>query len=50
MNYQDVEAKQHSQLTNHGCVVDETMNEPMALKVINKISRTLKFLYGKIVY
>ena len=40
--------KQHSEVTYLGCVLDETMSgEPMALKVINKISGKLKFLYRK---
>ena len=36
------------QLTYLGCVLDESMSgEPMAIKVVNKISRKLKFLYRK---
>ena len=48
IKYQDIEIKQHSQVTYLGCVMDETMSgEPMALKVINKINGQLKFLYWK---
>ena len=48
IKYQDIEIKQHSQVTYLGCVMDETMSgEPMALKVINKINGKLKFLYRK---
>ena len=48
IKYQDIEIKQHSQVTYLGCVMDETMSgEPMALKVINEINRKLKFLYRK---
>ena len=45
---QDLEIKQHLQVTYLGCVMDETMSgEAMALKVINKINRKLKFPYLK---
>ena len=48
IKYQDIEIKQHSQVTYLGCVMDETMSgEPMALKVTNKINGKLKFLYRK---
>ena len=48
IKYQDIEIKQHSQVTYLGCVMDVTMSgEPMPLKVINKINRKLKFLYRK---
>ena len=48
IKYQDIEIKQHSQVTYLGCVMDETMSgEPMALKVINKTNEKLKFLYWK---
>ena len=48
IKYQDIEIKQHSQVTYLGCVMDETMSgEPMPLKVINKINRKLKFLSRK---
>ena len=48
IKYQDIEIKQHSQVTYLGCVMDETMSgEPMALKVINKINGKLKFIYQK---
>ena len=49
IKYQDIEIKQHSQVTYLGCIMDETMSgEPLALKVINKTSAKLKFLYQKI--
>ena len=39
IKYQDIEIKQHSQVTYLGCVMDETMSgEPVARKVINKIN------------
>ena len=48
IKYQDIEIKQHSQVTYLGCVMDETMfGEPTALKVIRKINGKLKFLYRK---
>ena len=48
IEYQDIEIKQHSQVTYLGCVMDETMSgEAMALKVVNKINEKLKFLYRK---
>ena len=48
IKYQDIEKKQHSQVTYLGCVMDETTSgEPVALKVINKINGKLKFLYRK---
>ena len=46
IKYQDIEIKQHSQVTELGCVMDESMSgEPMALKFIIKIYGKLKFLY-----
>ena len=37
--------KQQTQVTYLSCVLDESMSgEPVALKVINKINRKLKFL------
>ena len=40
--------KQHSQVTNLGCVLDETLSgEAMALKALNKINGKLNFLYCK---
>ena len=46
IKYQDIEIKQHSQVTDLGCVMDESMSgEPMALKFIIKINGKLKFLY-----
>ena len=51
IKYQDIEIKQHSQVTYLGCVMDETMSgEPMTLKVINKINGNLKFLYRKNIF
>ena len=48
IKYQDIEIKQHSQVTYLGCIMDETMSgEPMALKFINEINGKLKFLYWK---
>ena len=48
IKYQDIEIKQHSQVTYLGCVMDETMSgEPMPLKDINNINGKLKFLYRK---
>ena len=48
IKYQDIEIKQHSQVTYLGCVMDETISgKPMALKVINKINEKLNFLYRK---
>ena len=48
IKYQDIEIKQHSQVTYLACVMDETMSgEPMALKVLNKINGKLEFLYRK---
>ena len=43
IKYKDIDIKQHFEVTNLGCVLDETMSgEPMALEVINK-----KLLYRK---
>ena len=48
IRYNHINIKQHSQITYLGCMLDKTMSgEPMALQVINKINRKLKFLYGK---
>ena len=48
IKYQDIEIKQHLQVTYPGCVMDESMSgEPIALKFINKINEKLKFLYQK---
>ena len=39
IKYQDIEIKQHSQVTYPGWVMDETMSgEPMALNFINKVN------------
>ena len=38
----------HRYITYLGCVLDKSMSgEPMALKVVNKINRKLRFLYRK---
>ena len=48
IKYKDINIKQHLEVTHLGCVRNETMSEePMALKVINKINGKLKFLYRK---
>ena len=48
VKYKDTNIKQHSEVIYLGYVLDETMSgEPMALKVINKINRKLKFLCRK---
>ena len=48
IRYQDIEIKQHSQVTYLGCVMDETVSgEPIGLKVLNKINDKLKSLYRK---
>ena len=45
MNYQNIEIKQHSQVTHQGCVMDQTMSwELNVLKIINK---KWKILYRK---
>ena len=49
IRYSHIIIKQHSQVRYLWCMLDETMSgEPMALKVINKVNGTLKFLYRKI--
>ena len=48
IKYNHINVKQRLQVTYLGCVLDETMSgEPMALKVINKISGRLNFFYRK---
>ena len=48
IRYKEINIKQQAQVTYLGCVLDESMSgEPMALKVVNKINRRLKFLYRK---
>ena len=48
IRYNQMNIKHHSQVTYLGCVLDERMScEPMALKVIKKINRKLKFIYRK---
>ena len=47
INYKNIQIKQYSKVTYLGCILDETMSESMALKVINKINSRLKFLHRK---
>ena len=48
VRYNHMNIKQHLQFIYLGCALDETMSdELMALKVTNKISGKLKFLYRK---
>ena len=43
-----INIKQHSQVTHLGCMLDERMScEPIPQKVINKINGKLIFLYRK---
>ena len=45
LKYQDIEIKQHSQVTYLRSVMNEAMSgEPVTLKLINKINGKLKFL------
>ena len=47
-NYKDIQIKQYSKVIYVGCILDKTVSgESMALKVINKINSTLKFLHRK---
>ena len=46
IEYNDINMKQHSEVTYLGCMLDETMSgEPRTLKERNKINGKLKFLY-----
>ena len=48
VKYKDIKIKEHSQVTDLGCVLDETLCwEPMALKALTKISGKVKSLYRK---
>ena len=48
INYKNIQIKQHSKITNLGCILDKTMSgESMALNVINKANWRLKFLHRK---
>ena len=48
MQYGDVNIKQYSKVTYLGCELEESLlGEVMALKVINNINGSLKFLYRK---
>ena len=51
IQYSDVKIKQYSKVTYLVCELDESLSrEAMALKVINKIDDSLKFLYRKNIY
>ena len=46
MKYGDISVKQYSQVTYLGCILDQSFTgESMALHVINKVNKKLKFLY-----
>ena len=46
--YKKINRKPQAQVTYLGCALDESMSvEPMALKVIDKVNKKLKFLYRK---
>ena len=48
IKYRDIQVKQHSKIKYLGCLLDETMSrEAIALNVVNKINKELKFLYHK---
>ena len=48
IEYGEIHIKQYHTVTCLGCLLDETFSgESMALKVINKINSTLRFLSGK---
>ena len=48
ITYQGIDIKQNSQVTYHGCILDETMfGEPMAYKTIKKINPRLNYLFRK---
>ena len=47
----NINIKQYTKVTYLGCELDENMSgEAMALKVINKIDRRVRFLYRKNIY
>ena len=51
IKYGDTQIKQHSKVECLGCLMDETTSgEAMALNVIHKINRKLKFIYRKNVF
>ena len=51
IRYKEISVKQQTQVTYLACVLDEpTSDEPMTLKVINKINGKLKFLYWKNIF
>ena len=46
--YDNIRIKQHSRVTDLGCILEETMSgESMANKVISKVNARLKFLHRK---
>ena len=48
VKYKNIKINQQSQVTNLGCVLDETLSGgPMALKGLNKRNGKLTFLYRK---
>ena len=51
IKYQNIEIKQHSQVTYLACVMDETMSgDPMALKFVREINGRLEFFNRKIIF
>ena len=48
INYKNIQIKQHSKVTYLGSILDETISgKSVALKVINKMNLSLKFLHRK---
>ena len=48
IKYGDIQIKKHSKVKYLGCLMDKTMSgEAMALNIIHKINKKLKFLYRK---
>ena len=46
--YNNIQIKQHSRVTDLGCILEETMSgESMANKVIRNVNARLKFLHRK---
>ena len=51
IKYGDIQIKQHSKVKYLRCLLDETMSgEAMALNIVNKINKNLKFFIVKIVF
>ena len=51
IKYNNINIKQHSNVTYLGCILDETLSgESMALSVLNRINSRLRFLYRKKVF